>query len=230
LLNSAPQEAARSNQLRIVIAGADSSARTANPTAATSLVYTYAVGEDDEAELISGTTVITLSVGEGQTITFRGYDVADVAKEHAVGEKEVTVSVAANGAVTGGSELSGGTLTVVLEPAAGEGTLSFGGIDVTGADTGGVLITVFTDDGETEYTTLDSVDNWAEGVYIEDELPADVTIKSGRYVVEIELTAADGKVAFYREAAVVWAGLTTTLTWEPAYVSPPFDIATALGD
>jgi hypothetical protein len=55
----------------------------------------------------------------------------------------------------------------------------------------------------------------AAGLYA----PADAPVK---------VNSAGDTVAFYRESVVIWAGLTTTLVWDPNYAIP-FDL-TDLGD
>jgi hypothetical protein len=198
LLNSAPQEATRSNQLRIVIAGADTSPRTATPNL-DEVTYTYKVGAENETEFASGAT-IPLEAGEDQTITFKAYaEYAEEGENQAVGIKEVTVTVTDAGVISGDA-VSGGeagyTLSVVLNPVVGngtQGTLSFGSISLGDDDT--VSITVYEADGT---TALDyNEDGWEDGVYTEESLPADITLATGRYVVKIELTNSTSEVAVY---------------------------------
>jgi hypothetical protein len=220
LMNDTPQAAARSNQLRIVIAGVD--ARTTRPTVGT-LIYTYEITEPSAVpeDSIPSDGSITLGGDGDYSITFNGY--AGPGTTNLVVSKEVTGITVANGAIGGtpiGGTLDNGTLSVVLEPVQGaNGTLVFGDHVLDDADS--VSITVYAGIDNTAYTTLDGVDSWNNGVWTTTTVPDPVAITAGRYVVVIELTDNASKVALYREPVVIWAGLTTTLDWTPSTPNSP---------
>jgi hypothetical protein len=239
LLNSAPQAAAPSNQLRVVIEGAGVNARTTGPTAV-ALVYTYQVNEENEEELTDGAGDITFATDDSYTIVFRARAVSITGA--IVAEKTIAVTVADS--LISGTGIEGNALTVTFETTdltTGNGTLSFTGVTFTDA-TGGT-ITVFTSAG----VVVDSLDGdgWTDGEYeVEDAEPTvpDVALPAGRYIVEIKLEDSGNDVAYYNEVAVIWAGLTTTLTFDAngkygdisatdavAYVTSSDDITGTIG-
>jgi hypothetical protein len=215
---------AQSNLLSVKVEGAGAGARTTGPATA-GLVYTYQVGTAAEAELVDGAGNITLDNGGPYTISFRAR--ASSISGTIVAEKPIADIVVAGGVITG-TGIADNALALAFatgDLTTGDGTLSFSSVAFTGAANGGT-IKLF-DDAGAAVTTFET-----NGVYTvtnaDTAVPDDVTLASGRYIVEIKLLSGTN-VAYYNEVAVVWAGLKTTLTFDAdgKYGNPALSAATA---